>query len=179
MASFSNIAQWQNVVNGQVSNFGTEYPEKDKYYNGYAQSTGNPLANVYPTLEEFYGPRVLHILIISRNYGWDNHVFTWPPTGYQDAIDKIIAGYDQWSKYKLLVYGDQGLIDKIQASSDPGKAVLIAEIQQTLSRIQDDCTTYKDYGFEWKGMVPKEADYSFFSEVIREFYYEEDDEESE
>lgn len=175
MASFSNLLQWQNVINGQVANKPTEYPESENYYNGYSITSENPLANVYPRSESFFGPRVLNILIISRNYGWTNHVFTWPPPGYQDAVDRIIEAYDQWSRYKLFVYGDQGIIDKIQASSDPGKATLIAEINQTYSQIETDCTTYKDYGWEWKGRVPGSADYSFFSEEIRKFYYDPDE----
>jgi hypothetical protein len=170
MPSYTNGMQWQSIGQAQAANF--EFDHAENYYDIYTQVSKNPLFNVSPLTDNFFGPRILNILIITQLYGWNGEVFSWPPEGYLDSINKIIDNYEQWSKYNLFIYGDQGLIDKIAASADPDKVNLINKLEQTFAKLESECGKYAEYGFVWKGRVPKDADYTYFSEVLNDFYNE-------
>jgi hypothetical protein len=179
MAIVSNNTEWASIAN-QIKNFVPNlFNRSERYFDGFNYSSVNPLVNVFPltsSVNGFFGTKTFNIVIIGRPYGWVNTSgswnFSWPPAGYESALNQIRNNFEQWSKYQVLMYGDGWLVQKAIAADPVGGGVFANMMQQTFGKMQSECAVNADVGFEWKGVIPSQVTAEYFLPVIEAFYNE-------
>jgi hypothetical protein len=134
---------------------------KDNYFStqSYVDENDGFLAPVLPLegIDKFFGPRVLTILILSKNYGWKEDEFTWPPEKLAEQILRVKELYAKWSEYKVHIYLDKSQFDPEQ-------------MDMVEASVIEMCHDLKDYGYTYKGELPDEADETFFKQELDLFY---------
>lgn len=146
-----------------------DFPKK--YFNNQHYFKDEFLDCVAPIVDvnTFFGPKVLSICIISRNYGWSDNpdgpdpTFSWPPAGWADAILRIKAKYDLWTRYKVYFFGDMNYAN--DQDSD-----YVDQMEQTISALQELVASMADFGWSYKGTIDGPVDKDHFEPFIQEFY---------
>lgn len=182
MAIVSNAELWTGIVNSIRLAFPEIHPQSDRYFNGYTYSSPNPLVNVYPIITNgsFFGTRTFNIVIVGQPFGWTNSggdwVFSWPPSGYADSLKAIRDNFEQWSKYKTVMYGDQWLVQKAINADPIGGAIFSDMMQETFAKLEEECLANADIGLEWKGTIDTEVSAEYFYPAIEEFLIDDTEE---
>ncbi len=122
------------------------------------------LAPVLPTegIEEFFGPKVLTVLVLSRLYGWVGETFDWPPAKLAEQIARIKKLYSTWSEYKVHIYIDTSLI---HLDGDYATKLGI-----TSGAIESMCSDLSEYGFKYMGDLPESPDWKVFKDEFDAIY---------
>jgi hypothetical protein len=141
------------------------YPKKNhKYFysQNYVASKFQPLASVVPLYEEFWGPKVLTILILSQRYDFTTGIMSIHK-------DKIRTGYKNWVKYKVLIWVDMTLANKVSEAGDPEYPV---DMFGVIDAVDALCEEMEPYGFVYMGELNEGVDANFFKQHIDAFYKE-------
>lgn len=123
----------------------------------------HPFDPITPLVEEFFGPRNLTLLIVSKKYELPNAFSTV-------ALDKIKRTYPVWSKYKVYIWVDLVLALRILDAS--GNNTYYNAMLSLATQLEQICVDMKDYGFEWKGTLSEGKDAAYFQQYINAFYAE-------
>lgn len=130
------------------------------YAQNYVGSLNQPLASVVPLYEEFWGPKVLTLLILSSRYEFDTDITTLHK-------DRIRAGYKSWVKYKVKIWVDMVLADRVSEAGDPEYPV---DMFGVIDAVDSLCEEMEPYGFEYMGELTAGVDANYFKQYIDDFY---------
>ena len=125
-------------------------------------TAGHPFSSVLPLTDEFFGPRNLTLLIVSRPYDME-------PTIIADVKTRIKLLYSQWSKYKVLVWVDMTLALQM---SDAGDTDFYDKMQTLSEQLIDFCLEMQNYGFTFVEQLLEGKDANYFSTYIDPFWTE-------
>ncbi len=136
-----------------------KYFYSQKYLKDEAPTPFDPIA---PLTADFYGPKVLTILVVSKPYD-----FPEEPTSA--ILNRIIDNYENWDLYEVHIWVDLVLAMRILDAS--GDDNYYNRMQETATALETICnTTMTDYGFKYKGTLSDGKDAAFFQTYIDEFY---------
>lgn len=121
----------------------------------------HPFDPVTPLTEEFFGPKNLTLLIVSKKY-------TLPNATASFALDKIKKTYELWSEYKVYVWVD--LVLALRALEESDDDTLYNDMLTMAGQLEQICVEMSDYGFEWKGTLSEGKDAAYFQQFIDPFY---------
>jgi hypothetical protein len=138
-------------------------PKPHQYF--YAQKylppdNTHPFGSILPLTDEFFGPRNLTLLILSKPYQFE-------PTLLQQAKDRIKKNYEKWSKYRVMIWVDMVLALKM---ADAGDDDYYSDMQDFANNVEQFCTEMKPYGITYMGLLLDGKDAAFFQQFIDEFY---------
>lgn len=138
-------------------------PQEHRYF--YAQrynppDNKHPYGSILPLTEEFFGPRNLTLLILSKPYTID-------PVQLAQAVETIKRNYEKWSKYKVLIWVDMVLATRM---ADAGDDQFYSDMQDFADEVEAFCTQMKDYGITYQGTLLEGKDAAYFQTHIDEFY---------
>lgn len=164
-----------NVNNDFYQDIGVSLVEKNnkknhKYLYQQRQTITNPLSPVDPLVKEFFGPRVLSLVILSKNYGWTNGTFNWPQAEIDSSIQRIKDAFPNWVKYKVLFWIDYVLANKI-VEATPLSAYR-SQMDEVATKIEQICMQMGDYGFQYKGKLETGVNETYFQPFVDTFYSE-------
>lgn len=159
---------WTVVGNALIDNYhANESTVNTKYFNHFEFEEDQPLAAVVPLIgiDKFFGTAVLNFLIISKPFGWsgvdggDKGTYSWPPAGYTDARDRLIASYKYFAYYQTLVWLDMSS----NGTECPDPSAWVEMMNMTKTGIITMCEELVDYGFVYMGEITSDVDASFFT----------------
>lgn len=131
----------------------------------YTDPNGDFLRPVTPLFDKFFGPRVLSILIISENYGYDQDGnFNWPDLSA--SKNKIKSCFELWSKYEVWFYLDFYTINLVE-DENPGYFDQMINVESEIITL---CEEMKDFGFVYKGKLETKPEPNFFTQLIDDWY---------
>jgi hypothetical protein len=128
----------------------------------------NPLACVDPLYKDFYGPRVLNLVVLSKNYGWSGGVLSWPEPEISSTLLRIKDSFANWTEFKTLIWVDMVLSNRIMAAT-PTSAYR-TQMDQVATNIENICMEMGDYGFTYKGLLETGVDESYFQTFVDDFW---------
>jgi len=139
-----------------------------RYMYGEHQSPTSPLDSVVPLYTTFWGPKVLSIVILSKNYGFPAGVLAWPQSTIDDQLDTIRTAYTNWTQYKVFFYVDFVLANKIMDATPTSD--YLNQMYVVKDKIVDICAEMGDFGFEYKEDLLEGKDQTFFQPLIDKFW---------
>ena len=164
---------WEEVGDQLVENYDRQYITPEEYLE-----PNNPISAfvVTPTIDEFFGTKVLNFCIVNHPFGWrkngdgelEDHWDDDIQSQVDDAIAKHKDSYNGFAQYKTIVYIDMYYATK-QEEQDPesrAREMLTA----VGGHMQDICNELADYGWEYGGTIDSAPEWTFFQPRIDEFY---------
>ena len=159
---------WNEVGETLVEDLPRRYVTPEQFLD---DSPMNALT-VLPEIEEFFGTKPLNLFIVAKPYGWskegDTWTESWPPEGWDEAVERHKAKYKKFTKYKTHIWMDFYLVSLImEASPDSQFETMMTAVE---GRIQSLCSDLADYGFVYEGRIEEPKPAEFFKEKIRAFF---------
>lgn len=145
---------------------------KDKPHKYFTHQRYYPIEDflepVTPMFEEFYGPKVMTILVLSRPYAWLNpDESSWPNPVVEASKQRIIAAYKKWVQYKVLVWADYTLALRI-FEDNPGDN-FVTRMNYTIAVFYDFFAELEPYGFKYMGPLDTQVEAEYFQPYIDDF----------
>ncbi len=142
--------------------------QNHRYLTGIHTQGNSPLDPVVPLYTEFFGPRVLSIVIISKNYGFETGTFNWPTETINTQKKVIQDAFVSWVQYKVYFYIDFVLSTRIMDATPTSK--YREQMDQVKDKITALCAEMGDFGFEYKEDLEEGKDESYFQPLIDDFW---------
>lgn len=132
------------------------------YSQNYVRDNAeHPFYPILPLTDNFFGPKNLTLLIVSKRY-------TLPNVPASVALNTIKNLYSKWSKFQVYIWVDLVLAQRILDESDDD--TYYNDMVSMSEQLELICTDMTDYGFVWKGTLTEGKDASYFKPYIDDFY---------
>lgn len=140
------------------------------YFQAEQWENNNPLSGlVVPpnaNVESFFGTVIKNIYIVAEPIGWEVNELgqweeNWPPEGFDEAIQRHIDTFEQFSFYQTDVWIDWEIVETLMAINPSSRFGEMMGATET--RMMEMCETLAAYGFTFKGRDPS---YSVLQETI-------------
>lgn len=138
-------------------------PKLHKYFYSqkYIPPEGShPFGSILPLTDEFFGPKNLTLLILSKPYQTSETLMT-------EAVNRIKTNYQKWSKYKVLIWVDMVLALRL---TDAGDTDYYDNMQEFAGKVSSFCDQLKDFGVTYMGTLVEPKGANFFQAYIDDFY---------
>lgn len=138
-------------------------PQIHKYFYSQKyipQDNKTPFGSILPLVDDFFGPKNLTLLILSKPYQIDDTLLAAQILRFQN-------NYKKWSVYKVMIWIDMVLAIKMLNDGDHD---FYNNMQDFSNTIQGICDQLKDYGFNYMGQLLDGKDANYFQPYIDDFY---------
>lgn len=153
----------------KVGKYEKRYVTPEKYI-----APANPIENlvVPPGIENFFGTKVLNILIVAVPYGWVKaggfwSEGTWPYPGLEDAKARHIATYSKFTKYETHVFMDFNIVNLIMAAQPGSRFETMMDTVR--GRMISICNDLTNYGWTMHPNITGPVEADFFYPIIDSF----------
>lgn len=157
------------VDNSHYITIGDElYPvnnlKNHKYFNTQSFTkllTGSPFESLVPNLDEFWGPKILNLLVITQRYDWSQD--------YVDLqVERLQTLFPLWEKYEVKIWIDLTVaaeVDEINSDTEYTDAMT-----ELATNVESTCALMSDFGWLYMGTLDEKKPAIFFQTYIDAFY---------
>lgn len=143
----------------------TENNDKNhKYF--YSQSfnkldTASPFEGIIPTVDDFWGPKILNLLLVTQDYSWNEF--------YVSAqLETFKTRWVNFELYQAKIWVDLSLAADVDAEN--GNTAYTDAMNVLADYIEATCAEMADYGWEYMGTLSEHKDSTYFQPYITAFY---------
>lgn len=134
---------------------------KYMYSQAYTKTLhGFPFEALIPNVNDFWGPKVLNLLVVTQYYEW-NEIYA------SVRLEQFKQMFANWELYEAKVWLDRTIADEIDAIN--GNDAYNDLMTTLATHIENTCISMADFGWQYMGEIrsqPKE----YFQPYIDEFY---------